>query len=74
MGQASLNVAFFFEFSAIATQRLKKQTGKQKPNEDHEDSRYDPLYYVLSIKPTYNYQQCLRKANKKLKIQLNKNT
>ena len=46
------NVTFFFEFSAIATQRLKKQTGKQKPNEDHEDSRYDPLYYVLSIKAT----------------------
>ena len=49
MGQASLNVAFFFELSAIATQRLKKQTGKQKPNEDHEDiSRYDPLYYIMS--------------------------
>ncbi|XP_029185667.2 uncharacterized protein LOC114953558 [Acropora millepora] len=46
------NVAFFFEFRAIATQRLKKRTGNQKPNEDHEDSRYDPLYYVLSIKPT----------------------
>ena len=30
------NVAFFF--SAIATQHLKKQRGKQKPNEDHEDS------------------------------------
>ena len=30
------NVAFFF--SAIATQRLKKQRGKQKPNEDYEDS------------------------------------
>ena len=46
MGQASLNVAFFFELSAIATQRLKKQTGKQKPNEDHEDiSGYDPLYF-----------------------------
>ena len=30
------NVAFFF--SAIATQRLKKQRGKQKVNEDHEDS------------------------------------
>ena len=50
--QASLNVAFFFEFSAIATQRLEKQTGKQKKNEAHEDSRYDPLYYVLSIKAT----------------------
>ena len=49
MGQASLNVAFFFELSAIATQRLKKQTGKQKPNEDHEDiSLYDPLYYNMS--------------------------
>ena len=68
------NAAFFFEFSAIATQRLKKQTGKQKPNEDNEDSRYDPLYYVLSIKATYNYEQCLRKVTKKLKIQLNKNT
>ena len=44
------NVAFFF--SAIATQRLKKQRGKQKQNEDHEDSRYDPLYYVLSITAT----------------------
>ena len=42
------NVACFFKFSAIATQRLKKQTGKRKPNEDHEDSRYDPLCYVLS--------------------------
>ena len=51
MGQASQNVAFFFEFSAT-TQRLKKETGKQKPNEDHEDSRYDPLYYVLSITAT----------------------
>ena len=51
MGQASLNVAFFFEFSAIATQRLKA-TGKQKPNVDHEESRYDPLYCVLSIKAT----------------------
>ena len=30
------NVAFFF--SAISTQRLKKQRGKQKPNEEHEDS------------------------------------
>ena len=30
------NVAFFSR--AIATQRLKKQRGKQKPNEDHEDS------------------------------------
>ena len=30
------NVAFFF--SAIATQRLKKQRGKQKPSEEHEDS------------------------------------
>ena len=30
------NVAFFF--SAIATQRLKKQRCKQKANEDHEDS------------------------------------
>ena len=30
------NVAFFF--SAIATHRLKKQRGKQNPNEDHEDS------------------------------------
>lgn len=30
------NVAFFF--SAIATQCLKKQRGKQKPNEEHEDS------------------------------------
>ena len=38
------NVTFFFEFSAIATQRLKKQTGKQKPNEDHEDS-----YIELSL-------------------------
>ena len=53
MEQVSRNVAFFFELSAIATQRLKKQTGKQKPNKDHEDiSRYDPLYYVLSIKAT----------------------
>ena len=52
MGRALLNVAFFFEFSAIATQRQKKQTGKQTPKEDHEDSRYDPLYYVLSIKAT----------------------
>ena len=25
-------------FSAIATQRLKKQRGKQKPHEEHEDS------------------------------------
>ena len=30
------NVAFFF--SAIATQRLKKQRGKRNPNEEHEDS------------------------------------
>ena len=30
------NVAFFF--SAIATQRLKKQRGKQKPSEEHQDS------------------------------------
>ena len=30
------NVAFFF--SAIATQRLKKQRGKKKPIKDHEDS------------------------------------
>ena len=30
------NVAFFF--SAITTQRLKKQRGKQKPNEEHENS------------------------------------
>ena len=30
------NVAFFF--SAIATQRLKKQRCKQKANEDHEES------------------------------------
>ena len=30
------NVAFFF--SAIATQRLKKQRGKKKAIEDHEDS------------------------------------
>ena len=30
------NVAFFF--SAIATQRLKKERGKKKPIEDHEDS------------------------------------
>ena len=30
------NVAFFF--SAITTQLLKKQRGKQKPNEEHEDS------------------------------------
>ena len=30
------NVAFFF--SAIATQRLKKQRRKQKPSEEHEDS------------------------------------
>ena len=29
-------LAFFS--SAIATQRLKKQRGKQKPNEEHEDS------------------------------------
>ena len=33
---AMKNVAFFF--SAIATQRLKKQRGKRKPNEEHEDS------------------------------------
>ena len=46
------NVAFSFEFSAIATERLRKQTGKQKPNEDHQDSRYDPPHYVLSIKAT----------------------
>ena len=49
MGQASLNVAFFLELSAIATQPPKKQAGKQKPNEDHEDfSGYDPLYYIMS--------------------------
>ena len=56
MGQASLNVPFFFfffELSAIATQRLKKQRGKQKPNEDREDiSRYDPFCYVLSMNAT----------------------